>query len=249
MSARVKQSSLGFIRYADDFVVMHKQKEVIYQAKSELEHWLKDIGLELKPSKTRVVHSDRAHSGTPPGFDFLGFNIRRYAIGKRRRGKLNLDAKLLIKPSKDSIKKHNNELKQTLSKTQTTEAVVTKINSVVRGWCNYFRIGASKQVFGKFRHMLFEKLLGWARKKHPRRPVNWIYENYFKHSGNIKLRVFGVWVHERRKPQFMHVLYHNTYGIQRHVKVQNTRSVFDGDRVYWSLRLQKIAGPRECGTF
>ena len=49
-----KVRSLNFVRYADDFVLMHKDKKVVLEARKIIEKWLSEIGLELKPSKTRI---------------------------------------------------------------------------------------------------------------------------------------------------------------------------------------------------
>ena len=56
LGVRDKLSSISVIRYADDFVVLHQDIEVINLCKSTIEEWLTDIGLELKPSKTRIAH-------------------------------------------------------------------------------------------------------------------------------------------------------------------------------------------------
>jgi RNA-directed DNA polymerase len=54
-----------------------------------LEGWLKDMGLEMKPSKTRIAHTLETLEAEPPGFDFLGFEIRQYPVGKHHSGKQN----------------------------------------------------------------------------------------------------------------------------------------------------------------
>jgi len=60
------------IRYADDFVVLHQDKAVIERCQQVATEWLRGIGLELKPSKTRITHTLHPHEGNV-GFDFLGF--------------------------------------------------------------------------------------------------------------------------------------------------------------------------------
>ena len=77
------------VRYADDLVVLFPTLEGIEKARTVLEHWLAEIGLELKPSKTRVVHTLTTLNEQPPGFDFLGFGIRQHPKGKYRSGKHN----------------------------------------------------------------------------------------------------------------------------------------------------------------
>ena len=74
------------IRYADDLVVLHKDRAIIEQCQEVLAEWLQNMGLELKPSKTRITHTRNAPVGEP-GFSFLGFNIRQYPVGKTQSGK------------------------------------------------------------------------------------------------------------------------------------------------------------------
>jgi uncharacterized protein (DUF2237 family) len=82
---QANMNSLSIIRYADDFVILHKDIERIIQCREIIENWLKELGLELKPSKTRISHTLYEYEGST-GFDFLGFNIRQYEVGKTHTG-------------------------------------------------------------------------------------------------------------------------------------------------------------------
>ena len=64
------------IRFADDFVVIDEDEAVIKEAKEYIAEWLEKLGLELKPSKTRITHTLREYEGNV-GFDFLGFHIQQ----------------------------------------------------------------------------------------------------------------------------------------------------------------------------
>ena len=75
---RDNHRSISLIRYADDFVVLHKDKSVIQQAKTLIEQWLHGLGLKLSESKTRVCHTLHDTDETKAGFDFLGWNVRQY---------------------------------------------------------------------------------------------------------------------------------------------------------------------------
>src|SRR5262249_26470016 len=88
------KGTLQVIRYADDFVVMHKALGVVKEAEEYIATWLGRRGLQLKPEKTRIVHSLLEHEGNEPGFNFLGFNCRQYR--RTPGGKF----KTLIKPEK-----------------------------------------------------------------------------------------------------------------------------------------------------
>ncbi len=73
-----REGKPALIRYADDFVVLHPTLEGIEKAKQVVETWLATMGLELKPSKTRITHTLDGQAG----FDFLGFQVRQYRVGK-----------------------------------------------------------------------------------------------------------------------------------------------------------------------
>jgi RNA-directed DNA polymerase len=73
------------VRFADDFVVMCASREQAEQVKTRLTQWLAPRGLAFNEDKTRIVHAEA-------GFDFLGFNVRRY------------HGKLLIKPSTAAVR-------------------------------------------------------------------------------------------------------------------------------------------------
>src|SRR5437667_4508145 len=45
------------VRYADDFVVLHQDRDVIERTRHIAAEWLTGMGLELKPEKTRIVHT------------------------------------------------------------------------------------------------------------------------------------------------------------------------------------------------
>jgi len=72
----LNQGQIRIIRYADDFVAMHHNLEVIKDAKVIITNWLKDRGLTLSEEKTNIGHSTE-------GFDFLGFNVRHYDIPEK----------------------------------------------------------------------------------------------------------------------------------------------------------------------
>ena len=81
-----KIQSLTFIRYADDFVVIHKDIEIIQKCRELIAEWLSDIDLELKPAKTRIAHTlipEQSEDGKA-GFNFLGYHIRQFPVGRHK---------------------------------------------------------------------------------------------------------------------------------------------------------------------
>lgn len=129
----VAQAALNFIRYADDFVVMHKDKKVILKCKETISNWLKDIGLELKPEKTRLTHTleNNLSEDGKAGFNFLGFHIQQFKAGKHNCSR-NLHKELtgfitLITPTKEKCKEHQEKLGEIIRKHKTSpQAVLIK---------------------------------------------------------------------------------------------------------------------------
>ncbi|MHC5731090.1 MAG: hypothetical protein ACYTXY_44755, partial [Nostoc sp.] len=68
-----------------------------------ISEWLKDMGLELKPSKTRLTHTLNEYESEKPGFNFLGFNISQFKVGKYHSKQ---GFKTIITPSKEKQKIH-----------------------------------------------------------------------------------------------------------------------------------------------
>jgi RNA-directed DNA polymerase len=136
------QRSLNLIRYADDLVVLHSDKGVILQCKQLIENWLGDMGLELKPSKTRITHTLKECDGNQ-GFNFLGFTVRQFPVGKTHsrcdtKG-IKLGYKTLIKPSNENISRHKEKLAKIIKvhKASSQEVLINELNLVIRGWSNF----------------------------------------------------------------------------------------------------------------
>ena len=133
---------------------------MVLQAKTVIQEWLSQVGLELKPEKTKIAHTLEEYEGNKPGFDFLGFNIRQYEVKTTKQG-----FKTLIKPSSKSIKTHYRKLADICNthKAAPTKALIAKLNPVIRGWSNYFSTVVSKVTFSKLDHLIWKRLWRWAR--------------------------------------------------------------------------------------
>jgi RNA-directed DNA polymerase len=250
--------SISFIRYADDFVVIHKDKSVIQQAKGLIENWLHGLGLELKESKTRICHTLNRTDGEEAGFDFLGWNIRQYAVGNKHSGKTGhgklLGFKTIIKPSKESVETHYRKIVEILDsmKGKSQERVIERLNPTIRGWTNYHSAVCSAETFSKLDSMLYSKLRRWVKSRHPNKSYCWCKHRYFhrtKEKTAEGLERTNKWVfatpskepnnpvagtHELRKHAWTPIVYHT--------KVKDTKSPFDGDWRYWSTRRGEYPG-------
>jgi len=225
------RNKVHFIRYADDFVVLHEDLNVVLDCQAFITRWLDQVGLELKPSKTRITHTLHAFEGNV-GFDFLGFTIRQFPVGKNRSGfdnkKQPLGFKTFIRPSVEGIKRHSNRLAQivTRHKSSSQTVLIDDLNPVIRGWSNYYSAVVSGKQFARLTHLTFRKLWRWAKGRHPRKSAGWLKNRYWPRSrGNWRFAL-----QEKGAALFQH----SDTRIVRHVKVVSSRSPFDGDWVYWT---------------
>jgi RNA-directed DNA polymerase len=227
-----KPRRVAVIRYADDMVLLCNDLPTLEAARQALEAWLAEMGLRLKPSKTHVTHTLNEHEGRV-GFDFLGFQVRQYRIGKYRtatyRGKPGM--KTLIKPSPEAVKRHVKQLHDIVHRYRggPQAALIAKLNPVIRGWANYHRMGVAKRTFAKVDASLYSQLRSWARWRHPNQSGGRRYRRYWHRQDHRQVFSDGTSI----------LMRHDATPIVRHVKVQGARSPYDGDWVYWGLRLQR----------
>lgn len=165
------------VRYADDLVAMCTSREHAEVVKEQLAQWLRLRGLTFNEDKTRIV-------GVDEGFDFLGFNIRRYNNGK-----------LLIKPSKAAVMRIRGRLAAEVKALHgaNAEAVIAGLNPVIRGWAAYYRGGVSKEIFSALDHYMWRLTYRWALRMHPNKSKRWVKARYFDafHPSRRDHWVFG----------------------------------------------------------
>jgi len=228
------------IRYADDLVVLHPDRAVIEATQKTVSDWLAEMGLELKPSKTQIAHTLKHHDGKV-GFNFLGFHIRQYRVGKTHSGKTSgrypklLGFKTLIKPSKEAIRRHYQALCAVIDVNLATPQahLIGQLNPIIRGWTNYYATVVSKDVFGRFSNLMFVRLLRWAKRHHTTKSCKWIVRKYWRLET-------GRW--DFAPKDGVRLYRHSETAIKRHVKVRGNKSPYDGDWVYWAKRRGRQPG-------
>lgn len=224
------------VRYADDFVILNNRLDVIESSRDLINDWLFEIGLKLKESKTSICHTLNSYDGKKPGFDFLGFNIRQYPVGKLHSGKIKgklLGFKTLIKPSKSACEKHVLSIRHLIRKHRAAsqDVLIAKLSPLIRGWAYYYRSVVASKTFSSMDKVVFMNLKSWAYRRHSNKGKRWIVRKYWQ------FEKVGKWSFET--PNGKHKLfYHHDVKIYRHLKVRGNKSPYDGDWKYWSLRLQ-----------
>ena len=233
-----RKKSVSLIRYADDFVIIHESLAVVKRCREIISEWLHDMGLEIKPSKTRLVHTLNKHGKERVGFDFLGFNIRQFKAGKYTSGKNTqketLGFRTIITPSKKSQKLHYQKIKEVIDRYRgkTQEALISNLNRIIRGWCNYFAIGCPSKVFHRMDYLIYWKLQRWAIRRHPNKGRYWISNKYFQSIGSRN------WVFATKSEDNPYrLMEHGSIKSKIHQKVRGNASPYDGNLIYWTSRM------------
>jgi RNA-directed DNA polymerase len=241
--SQINSTVPDFIRYADDFVILHEDKAVVHRCREIISEWLAGIGLELKPEKTRLTHTfnhELSEDGKA-GFDFLGHHIQQYPAGKYRsqrntHGEI-LGFNTLITPSAKASKAHIEEIGRIITKHRSSPqaALIKDLNPVIRGWTSYY-LNSDAQTVGELSkqdYLTYLKLRRWAK----RRCGN-INDGHIKYWTSIGDKN---WVFATREGRAnpLRLLSHSSFACSStdYVKVKGDKSPYDGDLIYWSSRL------------
>lgn len=163
-----KGNNVQFVRYADDFICTASTKEILEQkVLPVILNFLKERDLELSLEKTKITYIDE-------GFDFLGFNLRKYK------------GKLLIKPADKGTHKFLEEIRLTIKTMRSRKAsdLINALNPKIRGWANHFRHVVAKETLSYVDSQIFSALWRWAKRRHPNKNKSWIRTKYFTKIGS-----------------------------------------------------------------
>jgi RNA-directed DNA polymerase len=228
-AGRVKPGSPVVVRYADDLVACCSSQEQAEQVKARLAEWLAPRGLALNQDKTTTVHVRH-------GFEFLGFNVRRYPNGK-----------LLITPSKPAVGRFRKRLATEMRTLRGSNAagVVATMNPIVRGWAAYYRTEVSSKTFSALDSYMWKLTYKWAKHSHPNKPRHWVTSRYFGRFNKFRN---DHWVFGDRHSGAYLVKFSWT-GIERHVMVKGRASPDDPALAdYWADRRRRVRPPLDRYT-
>ncbi|WP_245994817.1 group II intron maturase-specific domain-containing protein [Yersinia hibernica] len=215
-----KGSNVNVISYADDFVVTSTSRELLDETiKPLIVTFLKERGLELSPEKTVIT-------SVSEGFDFLGFNIRKYRN------------KLLIKPSKSNVLAFIRNIRAVIKShpTMVTGELIRILNPKLRGWGNYYKHSVAKQTFEYVDSEIFKALRRWSTRRHPNKGTKWVVRKYFLPENSCQWRFQGVWhVNGLTTREYLSQL--AQIPIRRHIKIRSEATPYDPVYAdYWQSR-------------
>ncbi|ONI37841.1 hypothetical protein AN639_08830 [Candidatus Epulonipiscium fishelsonii] len=161
------RGTYAMARYADDFVVMCNTEQEAQQVYYLLKSYLEIRGLELAPDKTKITP-------VTSGFNFLGFNVKRY---KTEKG-----MKLLVKPSRDSINKFKQKVSSNTKQLygNNVQTLVNTLNPIIIGTANYWSPSVAKEIYTEMDTYIWDRIKKFLVRMHPKKSWKWINEQYFK---------------------------------------------------------------------
>lgn len=233
-----RAKELGFIRYADDFVIICRHLGALEEAKVITETWLSQMGLPLNETKTKI-------KPTTEGLVFLGFHI--VLINRNAKYKCRIH---IARSNKSRLLEKTRRIIRS-SKASSAYVLIKRLSPVIIGWGNYFRYAECSKEFQRMDHAIFGQLRAWAfRRKAQGMNRHKLKEKYFptgntytfegrKHednwvlNGQTKLKT-GV-IDKEHLPKLSWI------SSKKFVKVKGKASVYDGNHIYWSLRLEKYS--------
>ena len=139
----LEERGLRFVRYADDCDIFVKSEMSANRVMKSVTSWLeRKLFLKVSATKTKVVR--------PTKSNFLGFTFWKDSIGWKCKPSEDRKAKLYAK-----IKEI---LKRKVAAAEPLSYIFTKVNQIVKGWINYFRIGSMKTFITEFGQWLRHKI-------------------------------------------------------------------------------------------
>lgn len=232
------QQQTKVIRYADDFLILTPFKDRFDAAKLATIEFLETVGLNLKAAKTRELHSlDKKLC--PDGnnsFDFLGFTICQRPVGKRSMTKASggrkIPWKVVILPSRKKVDLHFASIRSILKKCTKPDEIIRKLNPIIRGWCNYFKVSDFNTYGGvaSSSRRLYLLLSNWQKRRyHTRKRISQLWKTVGTNNWTFATTV--------KKKEYTLIGYGCvSWSVNDYIKVSGNRSPFDGDHAYWLAR-------------
>jgi RNA-directed DNA polymerase len=154
---QTQQGNCALIRYADDWLLLtNGSKQEAYRLRDEFQSFLAErLKLELAVEKTHVTHVN-------DGFNFLGFQVRRYLSGHDR-------PKLLVTPSAKAQQCLKAKIKEMTARRRFRDSPLLKfgaLNAVLRGWITYYRHSNAKDTAKDLDFWVNRRLFWWLAKRH-----------------------------------------------------------------------------------
>ena len=239
-----------FVRYADDFVLLSPEKELLDTAKTVCKQHLLDMGLKLSLAKSRTLYTlpPRLPSiefpgitVNPPGeysFDFLGFTFTQRNVGRHKSAKIEkiktTTVLPVVLPQQRKVDSHFKTVDMIFKKSANSLSLVLGLNPVIRGWRNYFRFSDAityGSLPGKWDTRLYEKTARWIKRRYNRYGRDPSFWTTVK--GDKWVFFAKVTKESGEKTVRMDKYSTASWSLQSYRTIDPKRSPYDGDLDYW----------------
>ncbi|MDD5277847.1 MAG: group II intron reverse transcriptase/maturase [Methylovulum sp.] len=231
--AKWRRLKMNMVRYADDFIITGNSKAWLeHEVKPAVVEFLAERGLVLSPEKTKITHIKE-------GFDFLGWNIRKYS------------GTLLMKPSKANVKAHLDKIREIINGNKSAKQanLIRLLNPILRGWANYHSHVVAKETFVRVDSDVWPMLWRWAARRHPNKRNPWVKGKYFKSRGARNWVFAATEKIEDGTQKEIILLKESDTPIQRHVKIKADANPHDPKwepyfESRWGMKMQRSSRGR-----
>lgn len=213
ISGTTLSSGVNMVRYADDFIVTAKRKDLLEERViPAVKKFMAERGLRLSAEKTRIVHIEQ-------GFDFLGQRIRKY------------NGKFLMKPSRKGLQGLQSAVRHILEVHSGGDvwSMIRRLNQTIQGWCNYHRHSCSSRTFNTFDTWLFWTIKRWLHRRHPNKGRHWLMKKYYRYSNHNRWTFFSARQDTKGKIAHRDLLKAGRIHIIRHIKIRAEANPFSPD--------------------
>ena len=154
------------VRYADDTVIICKNKKSANYALTLLRYIMGKLDLKLHPNKTKIV----CMWDGKEGFDFLGMHHKRMTSETRQRKRYQETYQY---PSRKAMKKMKAAIKETVNRrallVKDEEELIKNLNPKIVGWRNYYRTKLNGKWMRALDWYILCTFTRWFNKKHQRK--------------------------------------------------------------------------------
>jgi RNA-directed DNA polymerase len=242
-----KRKALGVVRYADDIVLTHGNRQILELCIQETKKFLSSMSLSISEEKSKLRDCRE-------GFSFLGFRI----IQMKRKNKYSVK----VYPTRKNQAGILLKLRLIVQKGKSLSSydLIERLSPTLIGWARYYQYCECSEVFTRVQHLLFQKLRAWAFRRDRKHGRMAIKEKYFPSNksysyGGVVHKDNWIFVGQKSgaklrpgpsgpskseiKTNFLPSI--SWIPSKKFVKVASTVSPFDGKYVYWANRSAKYS--------
>lgn len=193
---KIKPLMKGFcdiVVYADDFVCCFQYIEEAKLFYDLLKKRMKNFGLALEESKTRLIYFGRfaevnlaKMNMRPETFDFLGFT---HYLSKSRNGNFRVKRRTAGKKFRKKCKQMNIAIRD--MRFEKKKYILNKVNQILTGYYHYYGITDNYRMMDNFRKRVIQILFFWFNRRSQRKSYTWDgFNEYLKTNPIVRPRIY-----------------------------------------------------------